>query len=104
MPGRFSRFLPNMWTWRYLAKTSMRPPAIVVSDEFISCSLQMMATKNKPVIETFVKDGAYPALCDCIGLRRFHWSADLSDIKRCNSAIECGAKTAITDVNQITRR
>jgi len=30
-----------MWTWRYLANTSMRPPAIVVSDEFISCSLQL---------------------------------------------------------------
>ena len=87
MPGRFSRYLPNMWTWRYLAKTSMRPQAIVVSDEFINCSLQMVVTKYEPVIETFVTDGAYPALCECIGLWRFHWSADLSDTKRCDSAI-----------------
>ncbi len=77
-----------MWTWRYLAKTSMRPPTIVVSDEFINCSLQMAVIKYEPVIETFVTDGAYPALCECIGLWRFHWSADLSDIERCNSAIE----------------
>ncbi len=88
MPGRFSRYLLNMWTWRYLAKISMRPPAIVVSDEFINCSLQMVVTKYEPVIETFVTDAPYPAFGDCIGLRRFHWSANLSDTKRCNSAIE----------------
>ena len=64
MPGRFSRFLPNMWTWRYLAKTSVGPPAIVVSEVFINCALQMVVTKYEPVIETLVTDGAYPALCD----------------------------------------
>ncbi len=88
MPGLFSRYVPNMWTWRYLAKTSMRPPAIVVSNEFINCSLQMVVTEYEPVIKTFVTDGAYPALCDCIGLWCFHWSTDLSDTKRCDSAIE----------------
>ncbi len=81
MPGRFSRYLPKMGTWRYLAKTSMRPPAVVVSDEFINRSLQMVVAKHEPVIETFVTDAAYPALCKCIGLWRFHWSANLSDIK-----------------------
>ena len=64
----------------------MRPPAIVVSDEFINCSLQMVVTKCESVIETFVTNGPYPAFGDCIGLRRFHWSANLSDTKRCNSA------------------
>jgi len=81
----------------------MRPPAIVISDEFINCSLQMVVTKYEPVIETFVTDGPYPTLCDCIGLWRFHWSVDLSDTKRCDSAIECSAKAAITVVNQVTR-
>ena len=47
-----------MWTWRYLAKTSMRPPAIVIGDIFINRSLQIMVTEYKPVIETFVADGA----------------------------------------------
>ncbi len=86
--GRFSRYFPNIRTWRSLTKTSVRPPTIVVSDEFINCSLQMVVTKYEPVIETFVTDAPYPAFGDCIGLRRFHWSADLSDTKRCNSAIE----------------
>ncbi len=88
MPGGSSRFLLHTWKWRYLVKTSMRAPAIVVGDEFISCSLQMVVTEYEPVIETFVTDGAYPALCDCIGLWCFHWSSDLSDIKRCDAAIE----------------
>ncbi len=88
MPGRSSRYFPNIRTWRSLTKTSMRPPTIVVGDEFISWSLQMVVTEYKPVIETFVTDGAYPALCDCIGLWSFHWSADLSDTKRCDAAIE----------------
>ena len=77
-----------MRTWRSLAKTSMRAPAIVVGDEFINRSLQMVVTKYEPVIETFVTNGAHPAFCDCIGLRRFHWGADLSNTKRCDSAIE----------------
>ena len=88
MPGWFSRYLRNMRAWRTLTKTSMRSPAIVVSDEFINCSLQMVVTKYEPVIETFVTDGAYPALCDCIGLWRLHWSPNLFDTKRCDSAIE----------------
>ncbi len=66
----------------------MRPPAIVVSNEFINCSLQMLVTNYGSVIETFVSDGPHPTLCECIGLWRFHWSADLSDTKRCDSAIE----------------
>ena len=73
---------------RSLAKTSMRPPAIVVSDVFVNCSLQMVVTKYEPVVETFVSDGAYPTFCKCISLWRFDWSADLSDTKRCDSAIE----------------
>ena len=77
-----------MATWRSLAKSLKRPPAIVVSDEFVKCLLQMVVTKYEPVIETFVSDGPYPALSDCIGLWRFHWSADLFDSKRCHSAIE----------------
>jgi len=81
MPGRFSRFLTNIRTWRNLLKTSMRPPAIIVSDEFINCSLQIVVTEYEPVIETFVTDRPYPALCNCIGLWCFHWSANLSDIK-----------------------
>ncbi len=88
MPGRSSRYLRNMGTWCSLAKTSMRPPAIVVSNEFINCSLQMVVTKYEPVIKTFVTDCAHPALCDCIGLWCFHWSTDLSDTKRCDSVIE----------------
>ena len=88
MPGRLSRFLPNIWTWRDLSKTSMRPPTIVVSDEFINCSLQMVVSNYELVIETFVTDAPYPAFCDCIGLRRFHRCADLSDTKRYNAAIE----------------
>jgi hypothetical protein len=66
----------------------MRPPAIVVSDEFINCLLQMVVTKYEPVIETFVTDGPHPTLCDRIGLWRVHRSADLSDTKRSDSAIE----------------
>jgi hypothetical protein len=66
----------------------MWPPTIVVSNELINCLLQMLVTKYEPVIETFVTDGPHPTLCDCIGLWRFHWSADLSDIKRCDAAIE----------------
>ena len=66
----------------------MRPPAIVVSDEFINCSLQMVVANYDPVIETFVTDGAYPTFRKCIGLWRFHWSADLSDTERPDSAIE----------------
>jgi hypothetical protein len=81
----------------------MREPPIVVSGEFINCSLQMVVTEFEPVIETFVPDGPYPPLCDCIGRWSFHWSTELSDIKRCNSAIEGGAKAAITVVNQVTR-
>jgi len=77
-----------MLTWRSLAKTSMRPPAIVVSNEFINCSLQMVVADYDPVIETFVTDSAYPTFCKCIGLWRFNWSADLSDTKRSDSAIE----------------
>jgi hypothetical protein len=77
-----------MWTWRNLPKTSMRPPTIVIGDEFINRSLQMVVTEYEPVIETFVTDGAYPALCVCIGLWCFHWSSDLSDTKRCDPAIE----------------
>ena len=77
-----------MWTWRSLVKTSMRSPAIVIGDEFVNCSLQMVMTKYEPMIETFITDGTYPALCDCISLWRFHWSSDLSDIKRCGAAIE----------------
>ena len=80
----------------------MRPPTIVVIDEFINCSLQMVVTKYELVIETFVTDAPYPAFCDCIGLRRFHRCADLSDTKRYNSAIECGAKAAMPVVNQVT--
>ncbi len=48
----------------------------------------MLVADYDPVIETFVTDSPYPALCNCIGLWRFHWSADLSDTKRCDSAIE----------------
>ncbi len=59
----------------------------------------MVVTKYEPVIETFVTDRAYPALCDCIGLWRFHWGADLPDIKGCDSPIERGAKATITVVN-----
>ncbi len=77
-----------MWTWSYLAKTSMRPPAIVVGDEFINCSLQMVVTEDEPVIDTFVTDSAYPALGDCISFWRFQWNADLSNTKRYDSAIE----------------
>ncbi len=88
MLGRFSRYLRSVWTWRSLAKTSMRPPAIVVSDVFINCSLQMVVAKYEPVIETFITDSAYPTFRKCIGLWRFHWSADLSDTKGCDSAIE----------------
>jgi len=65
----------------------MWPPTIVVSDEFINCSLQMVVTKYEPVIETFVPDGAYPAPCECIGLGRFHWSADLSDGKLTSAVV-----------------
>ncbi len=88
MPGRYSRYLPHIWTWRYLAKTSVWPPAIVVGDEFINRSLQMVVTKYEPVIEAFVTDGAYPTFGKCISLWRFHWSANLFDIKGCDSAIE----------------
>ncbi len=88
MPGGFSRYLPNMWTWRCLAKTAMRPPTIVVRGEFINCSLQMVVTKYEPVVETFVSDCAYPTFCKCISLWRFHWSADLSGTKRGDSVIE----------------
>ena len=66
----------------------MGPPAIVVSDDFINRTLQMLVTKYEPVIETLVTDGTYAALCKCAGLWRFHWSADLSDTKRRDSAIE----------------
>ena len=66
----------------------MRPPAIVVSNEFINCSLQMVVADYDPVIEAFVTDGAYPTFCECVSLWRFHWSADLSDTKRSDSAIE----------------
>ena len=79
--GRFSRYFPNIRTWRSLTKTSVRPPTIVVSDEFINCSLQMVVTKYEPVIEAFVTDGARTTFGKCIGLWRLHWSADLSDIK-----------------------
>ncbi len=88
MPGGSSRFLLHTWKWRYLAKTSMGAPAIVVGDVFISCSLQMVVTKHESVIETFVTDSAYPTFRKCVGLWRFHWSADLSDTKRCDAAIE----------------
>jgi len=77
-----------MGTWRSLAKTSMRPPAIVVSDEFINGLLQMVVTQYEPVIETFIADGPHPTLCDRIGLWRFHWRANLSDTERSDSAIE----------------
>ena len=86
--GRFSRYFPNIRTWRSLTKTSVRPPTIVVSDEFINCSLQMVVTKYESVIKTFVTNGPHPALSNYIGLWRFHWSADLPDIKGCDSAIE----------------
>ena len=66
----------------------MRAPTIVVNDEFINCSLQMVVANYNPVIETFVADSAYPTFCNCIGFWRFHWSADLSDTKRCGSEIE----------------
>jgi hypothetical protein len=81
MRGRFSQYLPNMGTWRSLAKASMWPPTIVVSNKFINCLLQMLVAKYEPVIETFVTDGPHPRLGDCISLGRFHWSADLSDSK-----------------------
>ncbi len=77
-----------MRTWRSQAKTSMRPPAIVVNDEFINRSLHMLVTKYEPVIETLVTDSAYPTFRNCISPWRFHWSADLSDTKRRDSAIE----------------
>jgi len=48
----------------------------------------MLVADYDPVIETFVTDSPYPTFCKCIGLWRFHWSADLSDTKRCDSAIE----------------
>ncbi len=38
----------------------MRPPAIVVGDVFVNCSLQMVVTQNQPMIETFVTDSAHP--------------------------------------------
>jgi len=63
-------------------------PAIVVGDVFVNCSLQWVVTQNQPMIETFVTDGAHPTLCKCISPWRFHWSADLSDTKRWDSAIE----------------
>ena len=53
-----------MCTWRSLARSSARPPAIVVGDEFINPSLQIMVTKYEPVIQAFVANGAHPALGD----------------------------------------
>ena len=77
-----------MWTWRSLAKTSVRPPSIVIIDVLIDCSLQVLVAKNQPVIQAFIADAPDPTLCDCIGLWCFHWSADLSDTERSGSAIE----------------
>ena len=63
----------------------------------------MLVSQDEPMIQTLATDGARPAFRDCISLGCCHWCTDLTDTKRSDSAIERGAKAAITVVNQLTR-
>ncbi len=82
----------------------MRSPSIVVVKVLTDCLLKVLVAEYQPVIQAFAADAAYPAFRDRIGLWRFHWCTDLLDAQRMDASIKSCTETAVTVMDQESRR
>jgi hypothetical protein len=87
-----------------LSDGTMRTPSIEVANILIQDPAQMAFIEYEAVVEALGPHRSHPALGDRVGLGRFEWRPDLRDAKPIHSLVECGSETAVSVMDEKTRR